>query len=70
MMAGHWDQVAVVMLFTFIAGLIWDAGRKAEKLSSLERWRDEVRQEVKAMTTGIAELKGLLTGRGHHGDHD
>lgn len=50
-------QGSIVTLALFIAGLIYHAGAMAQRVAQLEKWREEMRGDVKDIKDGIAELQ-------------
>jgi len=56
------DQVAAVTLFIFVAGLVYDSGRKSERLDNLRQDVDELKQSLAGLHAGIEQIKGMIRG--------
>jgi hypothetical protein len=59
----HLDSIATVTLFIFVAGLIYDAGKKAEQLRALREWRDAFSLKFDDVRTAMARMEGILLGK-------
>lgn len=53
MSALHVDQVAAVTILIFLAGLIYDAGRKSERLARAQR-------DINAIFAALRRLEGKV----------
>lgn len=53
-----------VTLALFLAGVIYQSGRLAARVESLEAWRTEMTSELSAIHNGIRRLEGMIRGEG------
>lgn len=56
------DALAATTLVSFIAGLVYSAGRLTQRVVALEQWRHEVRDELRDIKDGIEDVKKMIRG--------
>ncbi len=49
----HMDQVAAITVAVFLIGVIYQAGRLSVRVDSLEKWRDDVTEDIKAIRSAV-----------------
>lgn len=59
---GAFNAGVLVTVAIFMAGVIFQCGRFSSRLDSLESWRNEVRDDIRAIRRAVDKMLGLASG--------